>query len=189
MIFGHGMVNEVAFVAKMQQSELTMQKAPIFKTDTLLDICEGPIFFGHIHKSQCIQDRFYYVGSFSRWVFGEEEPKGFFTVAYTPRTHKYDVEFVNNKLAKTYDTMVIDYNSYFYRNDENQQIEHILMLAKNTKSDKLRIIFNIPEDYENPILLTNLINDMFSKYRNIKIVINILRIIIYKFFINFIFFL
>lgn len=172
MIFGHGLVNEVAFAAKIQESEVTMNKAPIFKTEQLLDICKGPIFFGHIHKPQCIKDRLYYVGSFTRWIYGEEEPKGFMMVAYTADTGKYEVEFIENKLAPIYNTMVIDYNSSFYRNDENQQIEYILTMVKNLHLDRIRIIFNIPEDYPNPILLTNLINDIFSKYRNIKILIN-----------------
>ena len=172
MIVAHGLVNEVAFVAKMQESEVTMAKAPIFKSEELLDICKGPIFFGHIHKSQCIKDRIFYVGSYSRWIFGEEEPKGFFTVGYSPINSKFKTEFIENKNARKFDTMVIDYNSSFYRNDENQQINYILTLVSNIKSDRLRIIFNIPEDYPNPILLSNLLNDVFSRHKHIKIVIN-----------------
>lgn len=172
MIFGHGLVNEVAFVAKMQESEVTMNKAPIFKSESLLDICKGPIFFGHIHKSQIIKERLFYVGSFTRWIFGEEEPKGFMMTAYTPETSKFEVEFIENKLAPTYNTIVIDYSSSFYREDEKQQIDYILTMVKKLDVDKLRIIFNIPEDYPNPTLLTNLITDIFSKYRHIKTVIN-----------------
>lgn len=172
MIFGHGLINEVAFVAKNQESEITMNKAPIFKSEVLMNLCKGPIFFGHIHKSQNVKDKFYYVGSFSRWIFGEEEPKGFMICAYTPDTGKYEIEFIENTLAKSYNTMVIDYNSSFYKDDENHQIDYILTLVKNLNVDKLRIIFNIPEDYPNPLLLTNVINDVFSKYKHIKIVIN-----------------
>lgn len=172
MVIGHGLINEVAFVAKMQESEVTMAKAPIFKSEELLSVCKGPIFFGHIHKSQCIKDRIFYVGSYSRWIFGEEEPKGFFTVAYSPVNNKFKTEFIENKNAKKFDTMVIDYNSMFYKNDENQQINYILTLVSNIKADRLRIIFNIPEDYPNPLLLSNLLTDVFSKHKHIKIVIN-----------------
>lgn len=172
MIFGHGLMNEVAFVAKNQESEVTMQKAPIFKSEELLNICKGPIFFGHIHKSQCIKDSIYYVGSYSRWVYGEEEPKGFMMCGYTPHTGKFEVEFIENKLAPEYNTIIIDYNSAFYRDDADHQLDYIIRMVNNLKVDRIRIIFNIPEDYENPILLTNLINDVFSKYKNIKIIIN-----------------
>lgn len=172
MIFGHGLINEVAFVAKMQESEVTMSKAPIFKSEELLDICKGPIFFGHIHKRQQIKDRIFYVGSFSRWIFGEEEPKGFLMVGYTPNTANFDIEFIENKLANIYDTMIIDYNSEFYSEGEDYQLKYILSLVKNMESYKLRLIFNIPEDYPNPLLLTNVINDVFNSYHHIKIIVN-----------------
>lgn len=172
MIFGHGLINEVAFVAKMQSSEVTMNKAPVFKSENLLRVAKGPIFFGHIHKAQTIKDRIFYTGSFTRWVYGEENPKGFMLVCYTPETAKFDVEFIENTLAPIYNTMVVDYNSTFYRTDERQQIEYVVSMVKNMNVDRLRIIFNIPEDYPNPILLTNLINDIFSKHKQIKTVIN-----------------
>jgi len=172
MIYGHGMFSEVAFVGKTQASEVTMKKAPVFKSDDILNITKSAAFFGHIHKSQCIKDRIYYVGSYSRWVYGEEEPKGFMICAYTPETSKYEVEFIENKNAPIYNTMVIDYNSAFYRDDQNQQMDYIIRMVENLNVDRIRIIFNIPETYENPILLTNLINDIFSKYKHIKVVIN-----------------
>lgn len=171
MIFGHGMMNEVAFVAKTQESEVTMQKAPIFKSEELTNICKGPVFFGHIHKPQCIKDKIYYVGSYSRWCYGEEEPKGFIMCAYTPETANYEIEFIENKNAPLYNTMIIDYNSSFYKDDENYQMDYILRMVNNLNLDRIRIIFNIPEDYPNPILLTNLINDIFAKYRHIKVII------------------
>lgn len=172
MIFGHGMVNEVAFASKSQTSEVTMSKAPIFKTETLIDICNGPIFFGHIHKSQKIKNHMYYVGSYSRWCFGEEEDKGFMKVSYDTSKYDYDIDFIVNKLARTFDTMVVDYNSSFYKNDPNQQIEYIMNIVDTSNADKLRVIFNIPEDYPNPSLLINLINDIFNNRQKVKVVIN-----------------
>lgn len=172
MIFGHGLMNEVAFVAKMQDSEVTMAKAPIFKSDELLNICKGPIFFGHIHKAQCIKERIYYTGSFSRWCFGEESEKGFMMVVYNPENNNYETEFIENKSAKIYNTMIVDYGSKFFSIEANQQLEYILSLVQTLDVYRLRIIFNIPEDYENPIFVTNLINDTFSKYPDIKVIIN-----------------
>jgi DNA repair exonuclease SbcCD nuclease subunit len=172
MIFGHGMVNEVVFGAKSQQSEVTMSRAPVFKTEKLISICKGPIFFGHIHKHQVIKDDMFYVGSYSRWCFGEEEPKGFMTVEYNTGDNIYDAKFIENEYVRLFATIVVDYNSSFYRSDPNQQIEYIISLAKGTLADKVRIIFNIPEDYEQPTLLINLINEIFAKQSDIKVVIN-----------------
>lgn len=172
MVFGHGMLAEVAFVGKAQSSEVTMKKAPVFKSDDILKITKSVAFFGHIHKSQCIKGRIYYTGSYSRWVYGEEEPKGFMMCVYTPDTGNYEVEFIENKNAPLYNSMIIDYGSSFYKDDHTQQMDYIVRMVNNLHVERLRIIFNIPETYENPILLTNLINDVFSKYRHIKVVIN-----------------
>ena len=166
MVIGHGMVNEVAFASKIQTSEVTMLRAPIFNTKKLLDICKGPLFFGHIHKHQCIRDRLYYVGSFSRWCFGEEEPKGFMKVVYTPETKEYTADFIENTKAKSYNTMVVDYNN------TTDDMNYVLNMINSVEYDKLRIIFNIPENHENPLLLSSMITDTFSKYKDIKIVIN-----------------
>ena len=166
MVIGHGMVNEVAFASKIQTSEVTMLRAPIFNTKKLLDICKGPLFFGHIHKHQCIRDRLYYVGSFSRWCFGEEEPKGFMKVVYTPETKEYTTDFIENTKAKSYNTMVVDYNN------TTDDMNYVLNMINSVEYDKLRIIFNIPENHENPLLLSSMITDTFSKYKDIKIVIN-----------------
>lgn len=171
MIFGHGLFNEVAFASKLQASETTMSRAPIFKSEDFINICKGPIFFGHIHKKQVINDRIYYVGSFSRWVFGEEEDKGSMIVAYTPETSNYKVDFIENKLARTFTTMIINESSTLYKN-ESCDINLILNLIESVKADKVRLIFNIPKDYQNAKLLQSLIRDTFSKNPNIKIIIN-----------------
>lgn len=171
MIFGHGLFNEVAFASKLQASETTMSRAPIFKSEDFINICKGPIFFGHIHKKQVINGRIYYVGSFSRWVFGEEEDKGSMIVAYTPETSNYKVDFIENKLARTFTTMIINESSTLYKN-ESCDINLILNLIESVKADKVRLIFNIPKDYQNAKLLQSLIRDTFSKNPNIKIIIN-----------------
>lgn len=172
MIFGHGLVDEVAFCAKKQESEVTMSKAPIFQTKKLLSICKGPIFFGHIHKPQNIQDRMFYVGSYSRWVFGEEEPKGFMSVVYTPETGAFETEFIKNKHCRTYDTITVGYDSNLYNTDQNESMKQILSLVEMSNADKLRIIFNIPEDYPNSTLLVSLINNVFNNHKNLKVIVN-----------------
>ena len=172
MIFGHGLVNEVVFVASKQESELTMSKAPIFKTEDLLNICKGPIFFGHIHTPQVIKERFFYVGSFSRWCFGEEEDKGFYLVSYVPEKGKFKAEFIKNKLAKTYNTVRIDETSALFKENVDKIIDNMITFINTFNADYLRFVVSIPEEYENPLLLSNMLNEIFSKFSNVKLVIN-----------------
>lgn len=171
MIVGHGLFGETAFAAKNQESEVTMSKAPIFNSKDIARICKGPIFFGHIHTSKIIRDQIYYIGSYSRWVFGEEEPKGFTVSIYTPDTGKYKVEFVENKLARKYDTMVL--TSDFYKDKADSDIaKEALDISLLALKDKLRVIYNIDENHPNPSLLNSLLVDIFGKQKEIKLIVN-----------------
>ena len=172
MIFGHGLVNDVMFIASKQESEITMSKAPVFKTENLINICKGPIFFGHIHTPQIIKKKFYYVGSFSRWSFGEEEDKGFYLVSYVPGNGKYKTEFIKNKLAKTYNTVRIDESSPLFNENVDNIINNMITFINTFTADYLRFVVSIPEDYENPLLLTNMLNEIFSKFNHVKLVVN-----------------
>jgi hypothetical protein len=172
MIFGHGLMNEVAFVATKQESEVTMSKAPVFNSEKLLSICKGPIFFGHIHIPQIIKDRIFYIGSTTRWCYGEEEDKGFYLVTYSPDNSKFLTEFIVNKYAKKYDTAIIDYNSAAFQDDDKNTVDYLIKLVDNLAIDHLRIIVNIPENHPNALLLSQMINEVFSKYNNIQVVIN-----------------
>lgn len=172
IVFGHGLVDKALFIASMQESEITRSQAPVFKVDELHCICRGPIYFGHVHRPMKI-NRFRYVGSFSRWAFGEEEDKGFIMVYYTPDGKgEYVDEFIVNKLARRFDTVKIEYTSSIFDKPEKEQVEYLIKLANSLLVDYLRLEVNIPEDYPNPMLLTNMINEAFSKYNRIKLKIN-----------------
>jgi DNA repair exonuclease SbcCD nuclease subunit len=170
-IFGHGLVDKAVFLAATQESEATRSQAPIFKTDELQAICKGPIYFGHIHKPMQV-GRFRYVGSYSRWAFGEEEDKGYLMTYYTPVTGDYTDEFIVNENARRFDTVKIEYTSTVFNKTEKEQMEYLLQLAEGLNVDFLRLEINIPEEYPNPMLLTNMLNETFSKYSKVKLKIN-----------------
>jgi DNA repair exonuclease SbcCD nuclease subunit len=134
MIFGHGMVKEVAFVAKNQESENTMSKAPIFETKQLINICKGPIYFGHIHIRTTVRNHVYYPGSFTRFRFGEEEEKGWYLSVYNRKTNKYLHEFIENKLAPTYTTIEVRLTE-----EMSQEPEKIVEFVKQFPADYIRI--------------------------------------------------
>lgn len=170
-IFGHGLVDKAVFLAASQESESTRSQAPIFKTDQLQAICKGPIYFGHIHKPMKV-GRFRYVGSYSRWAFGEEEDKGYLMTYYTPITGDYVDEFIVNENARRFDTVKIEYESTVFDKEESEQIAYLIQLVQTLRVDYLRLEVNIPEDYPNPMLLTNMLNETFSKFNKVKLKIN-----------------
>ena len=130
-IFGHGLVTETAFESTKQNSEITMKRSIVFDSELLCKICNKYIIFGHIHKSQNIKNKIYYTGSFSRWVYGEEDPKGFLII------DDINISFIENTLAEKYDTLIImnlsDYES----------AEELINYCKSFCVNHLRIkIFN-----------------------------------------------
>jgi DNA repair exonuclease SbcCD nuclease subunit len=171
MIFGHGMVDKAAFVALTQESEATMSKAPIFKTEDLEMICKGPIYFGHIHKRMEF-GRFRYINSFSRWAFGEEDDKGYYLVAYTPSTGEFTEEYILNKLARQFNTVKIDYRSPIFSQTEKDQVDYLVQIVESLKIDFIRLEIHIPEEYPNSKLLVTMINEVFSNYKHVKLKIN-----------------
>ncbi|WP_304576804.1 metallophosphoesterase [Romboutsia ilealis] len=172
MIFGHGMVQEVSFCALSQESATTMTKAPIFNTDKFKEMVYGLVVFGHIHTSQLIKDTVLYVGSFSRWMHGEEEDKGFYEIEYNVDTKEYNTKFHVNKLARRFDTVDIYPDNGFFTQKPEDQINFIYELYNEKQAEFLRIRINLPDDYENEKFLMGLINDAFSNYKQIKIVFN-----------------
>jgi DNA repair exonuclease SbcCD nuclease subunit len=161
MIFGHGMINEVAFIASVQESALTMSRAPIFKSEDLLRISSGLCFFGHIHTHQVIKDRIVYVGSYSRYSFGETEPKGFIL------TDGIEFELIENKEADTYNTHILN----VYNDFDKTNIDDINKMIEDSSCDNLRLIFNIDESHENSKYISDILKDVFGKLKNVKIII------------------
>ena len=136
-IFGHGMVREVAFVAKSQESENTMSKAPIFESKQLINACKGPIFFGHIHIRTTVREHLYYPGSFSRWRFGEEDPKGWYLCVYD-KDGKYLTKFVENTYAPEYVTVSMELTKEYAEHPEL-----IDATLKNIPAEHLRLQITI----------------------------------------------
>lgn len=169
LIVMHGVVTETCFQAANQESAVTMSKAPVLDTKKLMEICQGPVLAGHIHTKTIIKKFVYYSGSFFRWAFGEEEPKGWNLVEY--EDGDYRVTFIENELADKFVTTAIsikdDMNDIpTIIDDLSRQYDRIV-----GNGVKYRLIFNIPSIFEKPDLLIRTVNEFFSKRDNVKVVI------------------
>lgn len=174
-IFGHGMFKETSFTKDDSESEIS--KAPIWDSKLLISLCKGPIFFGHIHTSQIIRKHIYYTGSFSRWVYGQEENKGFYIFTYDTESFKYLTQFIVNKLAKEYNTFTV----HFEQMMKKYSLEDFIKKCKEFKGDNnLRIIILLSElskDYSYELAY---IKEYFSGKPNYKIEIVDTREVIEK---------
>ena len=162
-IFGHGMFEEVSFIAKNQESEVTMSKAPVFSSKQFITACKGPIYFGHIHTKTTIKEHIFYPGSFSRFRFGEEEKKGWYLNVYDVKTHRYVHEFIQNKGAQIYNTITANIV-------QETPPETLAALVNNAllTDDYVKLKIIVKEDIDCSYMISYL-NEKFQKNQNVKI--------------------
>lgn len=172
-IFGHGMIYE-AFsgrIKKQDEKDSTRRKAPIFSSHELGKACNGDALFGHYHVHTEMDDNVSYVGSFSRWIFGEEEDKGFFQLSFDEETRECKKSFVINEKALKYITYRFGYkDSVFESADEMEKTaQNILKNRMKYGISHLKLVFNIPVGYENPEALIQFFTNRFKDEKYIKV--------------------
>lgn len=169
-IFGHGIIREVMREAAISNESSTnnRKKVPIFNTGELMYACKGQVYFGHYHINTNINDEIFYVGSFNRWCFGEEEDKGFYKIE-TNRI-EYSNEFIVNNLTPTYKTISFGYDNKIFQDTEimENKLKQIDNMVKDKIFDNVRFEFNIPPNVENPEYIMNFIKERYRFNKRIK---------------------
>ena len=173
-IFGHGVIQELmpssVHVERVNKST-KRAKVPVFNSNELINSCSGEIYFGHYHIHTEIQDKAFYVGSFTRWMHGEEEPKGFFVIEYDSDKDSYSHKFVKNELAPEYNSFSYGYENKIFKSKDElfNELTRVENLSKLDPNDHVRLIFNIPEDYPDPESIVSTLTERFKDSKNIKI--------------------
>lgn len=172
-IFGHGMIAD-AFRGKIKEPKKidhTRKKAPIFNAGELSYACFGDVLFGHYHVHTEMINNVSYVGSFSRWMHGEEEEKGFYQLFYDEVDAESKKSFVVNTEALRYVTTCYGYNSSVFTSQDEWEIvaKKLLKAVIARKLYRLRVIFNIPVGYENPEAFIKFFRDRFSSTNHINV--------------------
>jgi len=172
-IFGHGVINELmpaaVFINRKSSSDGKRAKVPTFSSGELSKITSGDVFFGHYHINCTYNDNVHYMGSFTRWCFGEEPDKGFYY--FEKSNNKYYREFIVNDLAPSYVTVKYSYDDI--TNKTNEEIRSDINKSSKKLDDinndtHIRYIFNIPdglEDVDGKILS---IRESLKDNKNIK---------------------
>ena len=173
-IFGHGVIREVmkqAAVINDNIKDSKRRKVPVFSTAELKNVSDRT-FFGHYHINVENNNGFFYVGSFSRWKFGEDVPKGFYHISYNPEKDKYKERFIQNDLAKEYKTYTFGYNDNVFTNIETldkRLTNWIQNIQKSDAYEHVKFRFNIPETCENPESYISYLNERFKYDDHIKV--------------------
>lgn len=173
-VFGHGVIREVMTDLSVHidnKSDDKRKRTKVFTTKELDNICKGEVYFGHYHINIETDDKFFSIGSFSRWRYGEEERKGFYIVECNTDKEKYSHEYIENTLAKDYKTIKIGYNNEVFTNEDKlkESIDGFNNMIKREAYDNIRVIFNIPSNIEHPESTINYIKETLKKSDKIKV--------------------
>ena len=171
-VFGHGIIREGMREAAVKNDNQgsKRKKVPVFSTAELRKICKGQVFFGHYHVNTDLDDVFY-VGSFTRWEFGQEEPKGFYEINCDIEKEKYKEKFIENTMAEIFQTISYGYQNPVFQNVDSMEkkLNEIDKLIDTKAFDNIRFQFNIPSDCENPEFIMNYIKERYKFKENIKV--------------------
>jgi DNA repair exonuclease SbcCD nuclease subunit len=143
MIFGHGMIDFVAFTGNEEDKKKLRRNESVHSVDTLDNVCNYFTIFGHIHdkKNYKDEDKIIYVGSFERFSFADQEDKGFLLTTINPETGDTEAIFYENKNASVY--KIININDYNFETTE-EKLEFIE--NEKTTCDYLKVIISKDED-------------------------------------------
>lgn len=163
-IQGHGTIDFVNIPGSNYQSdfESDMKTAPVWDSKLLMDICDGPIIFGHIHNFTKYKEKIFYTSSFTRYSFSDKGDKGFLITAMDiDDRSKFTVERVINEDAPTYVTINIDNEDFdtaeekvAYINQVKKDYDHVRIQSDDP--DNVKIIKKIVE--HNPDIKVKLKN-------------------------------
>lgn len=151
MIFSHATFDFVDFSKKIYDPENDVERmvknAPIFDTKLFNEISMVTIS-GHIHK-RCSSGNVYYVGSFTRYGYGEEEDKGF--IEFTEEDGYFDINYIDNNNAPEFIT--INFNDIDpslsleekmkYIEDMKKEFGNVRIKADDLKGEEVKIIKNL----------------------------------------------
>ena len=172
-IIGHGVIQElmsdVTYHIKKSTKNTSRAKVPVFTSTELLENCYGEVYFGHYHINSSIKNRIFYVGSFTRWCHGEEEPKGFYEISTDGERFKH--KFIENTYAEKFTTLNYGYNHEIFKDKDimEQEWKKIEKLSNNDILGHTRLIINVPENYPEAESMLNVMGERFKNQKNIKI--------------------
>lgn len=140
----------------------------IYEYDRFSRVIKGPLISGHWHVKSDYES-LYYVGSFDRWKFNEEDDKGFIYGEINTEDGSYFIHRVTNPLARNYKTLIVD-------SDQYSTPEHFASLANiiNTKLKedpdmKLRVSYLLSSTNEEALINFNIFQRQYSTSKQVRI--------------------
>lgn len=174
-IFGHGVIREVMKMAAISndRGSTTRKKVPVFSSGELNFACAGEVYFGHYHINSNINDCVFYVGSYSRWCHGEEEPKGFYEISVEVDSggNIFSHQFIKNELAETYVTIPFGYDNPIFKDKSlmESKLDSVDKIVRDGVYDHVRYEFNIPPNAFDPEFCMHFLQRRYQFDKAVKV--------------------
>lgn len=175
-IFGHGLNKHVSFGADNEYGEYC-RKPFVFDYSMFKDICKYYVGFGHIHTHN-VYKNIIYGGSYGRFNFGEEEPKGWIEYNLDKSKGKCSWKFLENKEAQTFrselssklpndiDNLLKQLRNYSEMNDYFR-----IIIDSDITDDKYNTIVGFVKTHKNCVIKRNM--KSIEENKNLEIANNI----------------
>lgn len=140
----------------------------IYEYDKFAKLIKGPLISGHWHVKQNYKS-LYYIGSYDRWKFNEEDDKGFIYGEIDTDTNKYYIRHIVNPLAKQYKTIIVSSDEY----STPEQFANLAnLINSNLKDDPeimLRISYLLSNSSDEALLNFNVFQKQYITTKQVKI--------------------
>lgn len=168
LFFSHGNFDIIMKDLPEQETEIQSINNIIFQYEFWNGLCFGPLLSGHWHTKYDYKN-LSYVGSYSRFGFGEEDPKGFIFMSYDTNAKDYYMKFIENRLARKYNTYVIDTAVINTLDKCNEFVNKIKNIFNSDKDMKIRIKIILRDSSEEIDKLVDYVKNFFLNNKKVSI--------------------
>jgi hypothetical protein len=166
--FFHGSFDVVIPGIEFERIQSHNISSMIYEYDKFSKFIKGPLLAGHWHTPTTYKS-LYYVGSYDRWKFNEEEPKGFIYGEYDNVSHKYYIHRVNNPLALEYNTIMVSNDTTYTPQHFADLSANIDKLIEEDTTLQLRVVYMMVTDDSESIVNFQNFQKKYISNRQIKI--------------------
>lgn len=169
--FFHGNFDLIMMGLPSQETEVQSSNNVVFEYKLFDKIISGPMLAGHWH-THMVHKKLTYVGSFSRFGFGEEEDKGFIsTVIDTENPIAFANNFVINLKAQAYKSFIIDTAIFKDIDDYAKIFNSVEKMLLENPDIKIRIRIDAKDDTPQTKKYIDNVRNQFVNNRNVKVVV------------------
>lgn len=167
--FFHGNFDTILPVVEFNRIQDHNIDTMIYEYEKFSRLVRGPLISGHWHCA-CDHESLYYVGSYDRWAYDEEEPKGFIYGEYDTESNEYFIHRVKNPLAREFNTILISDESTNTPAQFSELTGRIDNLLYDNPDMRIRVKYIISTDNDGALTAFNTFQRKFATNPRVKIV-------------------